>query len=175
MTFLKKIDQNMEAYLMNILLGNIVCLVFVQVIMRYIFQHSLTWSEDFIRWSFIWLIWIGVSYGFKTRRHISVTVVLNLLHPEIRKWIELLVNVVVLWSMVNLFYYGIIQVNSPIIFNQTSVVLYWPLTDIRVGIVWLYLSLPFGALLSSYRLIMNLVEDISVKFLHNRINNEVNL
>ena len=164
MAFLKKIDQNLEAYLMNILLGNIVCWVFIQVIMRYIFQHSLSWSEDLVRWSFIWFLWIGVSYGFKTRKHISVTVALNLLPEKMKNWVDLLVNIIILWGMLSLFYYGVKQVYSPIIQNQTSVVLYWPLTEARVGMIWLYMSLPFGALLSSYRLAKNIIEDSSLIF-----------
>ncbi|WP_439839408.1 TRAP transporter small permease [Aeromonas caviae] len=164
MHLLRKIDNNLEIYLMNLLLGNIVCLVFIQVIMRYILQHSLSWSEDLVRWSFIWFLWVGVSYGFKTRKHISVTVALNLLPNKVKNWVSLIVNAIVLWTMISLFYYGTIQVYSPIIQNQSSVVLYWPFTDVKVGMVWLYLSLPFGSLLGSYRLLINIIEDASLLF-----------
>ncbi|MGH0000200.1 TRAP transporter small permease [Pseudovibrio ascidiaceicola] len=79
MSLLRFVEKNAEAYLINFLLFNIVLWVFVQVIMRYIFSSSLPWSEEFVRWCFIWFIWVGVSYGFKTRRHICVTALIKAL------------------------------------------------------------------------------------------------
>ena len=70
MKILKWLDNNIEIYLVNFLLANIVVWVFVQVVLRYIFSFSLPWSEEFTRWCFVWFIWVGVSYGFKVRKHI---------------------------------------------------------------------------------------------------------
>jgi TRAP-type C4-dicarboxylate transport system permease small subunit len=160
MSSLRFIEKNAEAYLINFLLFNIVLWVFVQVIMRYIFSSSLPWSEEFVRWCFIWFIWVGVSYGFKTRRHICVTALINGLPPKAKAIIGIITNLLVLWCMVKLFLYGWKQVSSPIITKQSSIVLYWPLSDVRVGMQWLYASLPIGALLSSLRLVQNVIVDL---------------
>ncbi|MFS8182232.1 TRAP transporter small permease [Pseudovibrio denitrificans] len=160
MSLLRFVEKNAEAYLINFLLFNIVLWVFVQVIMRYIFSSSLPWSEEFVRWCFIWFIWVGVSYGFKTRRHICVTALINGLPPKVKTMIGIITNLLVLWCMIKLFLYGWQQVSSPIITRQSSIVLYWPLSDLRVGMQWLYASLPVGALLSSLRLVQNIIEDL---------------
>lgn len=129
--------------------------------MRYIFSNSLPWSEEFVRWCFIWFIWVGVSYGFYKRKHISVTVLMNLLPKHVSNILSILVNVVVLWCMVKLMIYGWEQISSPIIARQSSIVLYWPLSETRVSMQWLYASLPVGALLSAFRLVQNLYQDVS--------------
>ncbi|MCY9876959.1 TRAP transporter small permease [Vibrio natriegens] len=164
MKWLKLLDENIEAWMINFLLANIVFWIFLQVVMRYIFSNSLPWSEEFVRWCFIWFIWVGVSYGFKTRKHISVTALINLLPKRGVDIINIVVNFVVLWCMVKLFIYGWEQISSPIIARQSSIVLYWPLSDTRVSMQWLYGSLPVGALLSAFRLLQSLYWDISSLF-----------
>ncbi len=160
MKLLKMLDENIEKWLIIFLLLNIVVWVFVQVIMRYIFSNSLSWSEEYVRWCFIWFIWVGVSYGFKTRKHISVTAALSLFPDRVVSVINIIASVIILWCMVSLFYYGVVQVINPIIARQNSIVLEWPLTDIQVGMQWLYSSLWVGALLSSLRLLQNIITDI---------------
>ncbi|WED23423.1 TRAP transporter small permease [Vibrio sp. JC009] len=161
MKWLKLFDENIEAWLINFLLVNIVFWIFLQVVMRYVFSNSLPWSEEFVRWCFIWFIWVGVSYGFRTRKHIAVTALINLFPKRVFDLISIAVNLVVLWCMVKMFLYGWSQISSPIIARQSSIVLYWPLTETRVSMQWLYASLPAGALLSALRLVQNLYQDIS--------------
>ncbi|MGH0000197.1 TRAP transporter small permease [Pseudovibrio ascidiaceicola] len=80
--------------------------------------------------------------------------------PKVKTMIGIITNLLVLWCMIKLFLYGWQQVSSPIITRQSSIVLYWPLSDLRVGMQWLYASLPVGALLSSLRLVQNIIEDL---------------
>lgn len=162
MKWLKILDNNIEAWLINFLLANIVFWIFLQVIMRYVFSNSLPWSEEFVRWCFIWFIWVGVSYGFKTRKHIAVTALINLLPKKAMDVVSVIINAIVLWCMVKLFLYGWDQISSPIIARQSSIVLYWPLTEVRVSMQWLYASLPVGALFSAFRLCQNLTQDIKL-------------
>ncbi|SEQ09304.1 TRAP transporter small permease [Basfia succiniciproducens] len=160
MKFLKLLDEKIEVWLINLLLANITFWIFYEVVMRYIFNNSSSWGEEFIRWCFIWFLWIGVSYGFKTRTHISVTAFVNLLPPKPQALINIIVNIFVLWCMVKFSIYGWEQLVSPIIAKQESVVLYWPFIEVRVGMQWLYASLFIGAILSAVRLLQNIYQDV---------------
>ena len=60
---LKWLDDNIELYICVFLMSFMTLLVFVQVVMRYVFNNSLSWSEELARYTFIWLIYIGISYG----------------------------------------------------------------------------------------------------------------
>ncbi|WP_439291188.1 TRAP transporter small permease [Lonepinella koalarum] len=162
MKLLKFLDDKLELILINILLINITFWIFYEVVMRYLFNNASSWGEEFVRWCFIWFIWIGVSYGFKTRSHIAVTVFVNLLPMKLQEIINFIVNAFMFWCMIKLTIYGYEQLVSPSILKQTSVVLYWPFSEQRVSMQWLYLSLPFGALLSAIRLAQNIYWDIDV-------------
>ncbi|MGR5503187.1 TRAP transporter small permease [Vibrio sp. DNB22_10_4] len=157
---LETINERIEEWVITLLLANIVILIFVQVCMRYVFNSSLSWSEELVTWSFIWFIWVGVSYGFKTRKHICVTAFVDLLPQRAKVILNILVSVIILWFMLHILHLGIKQMTSPFISRQLSVVLYYPFTDTQVSMKWLYASLPFGALLSSYRIAQNILAEI---------------
>ena len=54
---LKKLWDNLEEYILVYSMMFSVALVFVQVIMRYVFSNSLSWSEELARYLFLWQIW----------------------------------------------------------------------------------------------------------------------
>ena len=60
---LKKWFDNAEEYLLVGSLAFNVVLVFFQVVMRYVFQNSLSWSEELARYIFLWQTWVGASYA----------------------------------------------------------------------------------------------------------------
>ena len=69
---LKKWFDNAEEYLLVGSLAFNVVLVFFQVVMRYVFQNSLSWSEELARYIFLWQTWLGASYAVKEHRHLRV-------------------------------------------------------------------------------------------------------
>ena len=52
----------------------VVPLLFMQVICRYVFNNSLTWSEELARYIFIWQVWLGSSYCVQKNRHIRIDI-----------------------------------------------------------------------------------------------------
>ena len=66
---MKRITDHLEEY---ILIGSLfvsVALVFVQIVMRYAFKNSIFWSEELVRYIFLWQIWLGASYATKENKH----------------------------------------------------------------------------------------------------------
>lgn len=59
-------------------------LVFVQVIMRYIFNYSLSWSEELARYIFVWQSWLGFCLALKHGKHIRIDVVSHRLSPRLK-------------------------------------------------------------------------------------------
>lgn len=74
---LKWLDMNIEAVFMITFLGLASIFIFVQVIARYVFESSFSWSEEVSRYMFIWLIYLGISYAVKTDSHIRVDMLLT--------------------------------------------------------------------------------------------------
>ena len=65
--------DNIEGYLCKFFLGFFVILLFIQVVMRVVFQSSLTWSEESSRFAFVWFAFLGASYAARLGAHNRVT------------------------------------------------------------------------------------------------------
>jgi len=78
-----------------------VTVTFIQVVMRYVFSNSLSWSEEAVRYVFIWQTWIGASYAVRKKRHLRVEAFVDRLHGVPRKFIELVV--LALWILFGCF------------------------------------------------------------------------
>ncbi|MDD5703671.1 MAG: TRAP transporter small permease [Dehalococcoidales bacterium] len=69
-------------------------LVFVQVVMRYIFNYSLSWSEELARYIFVWQSWLGFCLALRHGKHIRVDIVSHWLSPKLKIAFELIA-----WSL----------------------------------------------------------------------------
>ncbi|KUK56767.1 MAG: Tripartite ATP-independent periplasmic transporter DctQ component [Synergistales bacterium 53_16] len=78
-----------------------VTVIFIQVVMRYVFSNSLSWSEEAARYVFIWQTWIGASYAVRKKRHLRVEVIVDRFQGVARKFIELVV--LALWIVFGCF------------------------------------------------------------------------
>ncbi len=78
-----------------------VTVIFIQVVMRYVFSNSLSWSEEAARYVFIWQTWIGASYAVRKKRHLRVEVIVDRFQGVPRKFIELVV--LALWIVFGCF------------------------------------------------------------------------
>ena len=74
---------NKNVAVIGITLG--VLLAFANVVLRYVFDSSLTWAGELTNYLFMWSALFGAAYGFKKGIHISVTMLLELLPPMMAK------------------------------------------------------------------------------------------
>ena len=65
MKILRWIDDYLEEYISLILLAIISCVMMIQIIMRYVFNSSLTWAEELCRYSFIWIAFLELDTPLK--------------------------------------------------------------------------------------------------------------
>ena len=69
---LKWLDDNAELYLCVFLMSFMTLVTFIQVVMRKVFNNSLSWSEELTRYIFVWAGFLSVS--FCTKRCISIKI-----------------------------------------------------------------------------------------------------
>ena len=96
---MKKIIQKMSQGLewiggLMILLMTVV--VLLQVIMRYIFNSPLTWTEEFARYLFVYITFLGAALLIYERGHLYVEIIFNNLPIRIRKILQLILDVIIL-------------------------------------------------------------------------------
>lgn len=148
---IRKLLNNFEEYFVVAAMAIMTLLVFLQVVMRYIFSNSLSWSEEAARFIFLWLSWVGASYAVKERSHFRVEILANLFGGRSRRNFELLV--LLLWFAFSLAM--AVLGTKLVIFlletEQVSAALEFPMA-------WVYASVPAGCALMAMRLVAEMRE-----------------
>lgn len=125
--------------------------IFFQVIMRYVFNNSLSWSEELGKFLFVWISWLGISIGHRRREHIRLTLVVDKFPFKTRKLVEALTELILIVICSITLYYGItmlkIQVNIPY-------------AGIKISTAWGYLAVVLGCGIFVLRAMAHLVEDV---------------
>ena len=93
MKVLKWLDDNLEKYLTVIFMSVMTVIIFIQVVARKGFNHSLTWTEELARFIFIWLVYIGVSLGCKEMKHLRIDPFIKIFPKPVRPYILILSEV----------------------------------------------------------------------------------
>lgn len=146
---IKKFINNFEEYFVVWGLAIMTILVFFQVVMRYVFSNSLSWSEELARYIFLWISWIGASYAVKERSHFRVEMFANKFKGKARMKFELII--LIIWFMFSamMAYLGTMLVLFLVENGQIS-----PAMEIHIS--WVYASVPIGCGMMSLRLIVEI-------------------
>lgn len=89
---LDKVTENIENYIMSFGLMAISAIVFVNVIARYFFGTSFSWSEELARNIVIWITFLGISSCARYDAHVKVDLLPNMLKGKAKKYHEMLIN-----------------------------------------------------------------------------------
>ena len=107
MKVLKWLNDNLEKYCCVVLMSVMTLIIFIQVVARYVFQNSLSWSEELARYLFIWLVYLGISYGCLMRKHIKIDAALGLFPKKARKYVVIIGDLFFLAFAVYVAYTGL--------------------------------------------------------------------
>ncbi|SHF47705.1 TRAP-type C4-dicarboxylate transport system, small permease component [Desulforamulus putei DSM 12395] len=154
MGLLRKIDKHLEEYLLSFLLSTTVILIAVQVFMRYVMHASPSWTEELARYLFIWMVYIGISYGVKMQRHIKVDAIMLILPFKAQKYLLIFSNILFIVFCVFIIQQGTAVAMNLLSFGQTS-----PALSIPMG--YIYMASPIGFSLAIIRLVQNIVVIVS--------------
>lgn len=128
-----------------------VLLAFINVVLRYIFDMSLTWAAELTNYLFIWSALFGAAYGFKQGAHISVTLLIGKLPPALMKFFLMLANFISVIYLGLISYFGYQLVLMLVDFGEMSIDLGIPM--------WIpHLVLPIAFALAAYRTAEKLYE-----------------
>lgn len=72
-------------------------LVFVNVVLRYGFNSSISVTEEVSRYMFVWLAFLGAVLAFSENQHVSVTVLTDKLSPVGRSLLRLVTDAAMLF------------------------------------------------------------------------------
>ena len=101
--------RRFEISLATILLAGIVILVAVAAVSRKM-GSPIIWSLEVSTALFVWLVVICVDIAMQQNRHFGLSILLDNVPPETRRWIEIINRVVIMGLLIYLFYYAVINV-----------------------------------------------------------------
>ncbi|MEL7563465.1 MAG: TRAP transporter small permease [Dehalobacterium sp.] len=154
---LKKFYNKFEEYLLVSSLVFTVVIVFMQVIMRTVFDSALSWSEELARYVSIWQIWLGASLAVREAKHIRVEIIFGLLKGKAVHAAEIVAYLI--WFGFCLF----------IVINSIELMEYLIRTRsispaMQLPLVYAYASVPIGCGVMGLRLIENIYDEFKALF-----------
>ncbi|MFH7564961.1 TRAP transporter small permease [Oceanimonas smirnovii] len=138
--------DKLENYICQLLLCLFVVLLFVQVILRVVFNYGIPWSEELSRFAFVWFVFLGASYAARLSAHNRVTFHLRMMPPSMRKGVELVGDL--FWIAFN----TLMTIKSiEVIESMMEFTFYSPALDWSMA--YLYMIFPISFTLTTIRII----------------------
>ena len=81
----KKVLENVDQYVSAVIFIGIMVLLFVQVVSRYLFHHSFTWTEELSVLLFVWMTYLGVSSAVTYRKNLRIDALLDVVPFKVKK------------------------------------------------------------------------------------------
>lgn len=127
MRIIKWIDEQLEESLMVLLLVLICAVMLLQVIMRYGFNNSLSWPEEFCRYCYVWTTFLSLGFTMKYGNMLKVSVIMDYVPKTLRSIINIITQLIVTAFFCVFFYYSFGVVESIKKMGQTSTAMSWPM------------------------------------------------
>lgn len=150
---LQNLNQNAERWALLVFYTMLVATMFIEVMRREVFAYSSIWGEEIVRYSFIYLAWIGAAAAVKERAHIRIDVLMQYVGPRVKALLYMLGDVVMMAVSVIALYYSFETVLVSAKFGSVT-------HGLRISQVWFLLAVPTGFALVLLRLIQSFLRDL---------------
>ena len=129
-------------YLIATLFGATLVVITAQIVWRYVFNDSLTWTEELARYLFVWITFVGAALAIRDRSHIRVALLVDRLPRKLRRWLDVAQLVLVALFLCLLVGLGLkwVRINA----DAVTPALGWPLAYVC------YAALPLASLWGIY-------------------------
>ena len=139
----KNINKFIEVFLV-IIFALLVLDVLWQVFSRYLLNTSFSFTEEFARFSLIWLSILGAAYLNAKREHLSMDFLYQKFTPKTQKKVAVLIELLIfLFALIVMVIGGFNLVYTTLHLEQLS-------GTLRIPLGYVYVILPFSGLLIMY-------------------------
>jgi len=124
----------------GVLLLAATALVFVNVVLRYVFNYALSWGDELVTYSLLWLVFLGSGVAARQGGHISMEALLALLSGRAQRLNAVAVNVACALLSAIVGFLGWRLAMAVRALDQVG-------AASGVPMFWVYLAIPAGCLL----------------------------
>lgn len=118
------------------LMGSMAMLVFINVVTRYAFNHSIIWVEELTQYEMVWVAYLGAGLALRESRHVAVDTLQDALPAALRRHLRTLLALAMAVFLIVLVVLGAQIVAFT--WNQET-----PMLGMPTGLP--YLAIPIGA------------------------------
>jgi TRAP-type C4-dicarboxylate transport system permease small subunit len=140
-----------EDEIAGLLMMAVTLVLALQVLTRYVFNDPLAWTEEVSRHLFVWMVFFGASGALRERSHVAIELVVVRLPRQAQLAAALLCNLLVLFFLGNLLYWGVKAVDRMWTLPTATL-------ELPVGLV--YTVFPITAALMIVRTVVNMWADV---------------
>ena len=123
-----------------------------QIVTRFIIERPAEWTEVLIRFSLIWMVFMGIPLAFRIGAMVSVDVLHRLSGPRMRRALESLAALAALALVAVLIIVGWDYAQRGKVQSVAG------LED--VSMFWAYIALPVGGVFSALAIIANWIDPV---------------
>ncbi|MCK0148868.1 TRAP transporter small permease [Marivita sp. S6314] len=153
MSVWRRIDRDAERWLLLVFYVMLVATMAIEVLRREVFSYSSIWGEEIVRYSFIYLAWVGAAAAVKERAHIRIDVVMHYLGPRTKALLYIFGDLVMFGVAIIALFWSLETVHVSYKFGSVT-------HGLRISNVWFLMAVPLGFTLMIWRLIQSLLRDV---------------
>lgn len=132
----------------------IVAMVTTEVILRYIFSHSLIFTEELSRYLMVWIVFLGSALAIRDGSHIRISILVSRLSPRLQHLTQLTAY------GLTLIFLTVITIEGLKILPRQ---LYQMCITINISLFYFYLAIPVGSILMVIFLLPSIQSVFSTK------------
>lgn len=121
-----------------------------QIVTRFVLEQPAEWTEVLIRFSLIWMVFLGIPIAFRQGAMVSVDVLYRWSGRRMRRFLDWMVCIAALALMAVILWWGWDYANRGKV--QTMIGLE------GVSMFWAYLAMPVGSVFAAIGIIGNLLD-----------------
>ena len=150
---MRRIVDRITAFLTCSLMIAMVLAACWQVFTRFVLNAPSTVTEEFLRYSLVWLTMLGAAYTYGLKKHLAIVFVARKMPEKIQRYLDFVVEVIVLAFILIVLLFGGTQTYLSAM-GQVSSALSMPMQ-------YLYLSVVVAGVLFTFYAFIHIFENIT--------------
>ncbi|MBT8364739.1 MAG: TRAP transporter small permease [Deltaproteobacteria bacterium] len=118
--------------------GLIVAIVTAEVTLRYLFSHSMIFTEELSRYLMVWIVFLGSALAIRDGSHIRIQILLNRLGPRMQQIVKLAAYALIIVFLIFITVEGLKILPRQL--QQMCI-------TIDISLFYFYLAIPVGSIL----------------------------
>ncbi len=128
--------------------GMLAAVTFLQVVLRYVFHAPLIWADEWLRFTFVWGVFLAVTLGIESTSHIALDHLLDKAPNWMKHGFQLIVaSGMILFSAV-VIYEGLLLTGQVAATKSPAM---------RISLAFLYAAVPVSAMFWLLYAVRNLI------------------